>query len=96
MSVSDERYFPTRATLRAYWTLLRREMKWWNWIAALGIVVVAPLALLIWFAAAGQWLGFATALIALIGAGSQAMHNIQQRHERDARLTEEAVEAEDP
>jgi len=98
MSASDtERYFPSRAAIRAYGTMLRCEMQWWNWVAIasqimferveqaverrnrpqililylnvymLVIVVVAPLALLVWIATSGNGLSFVITLIALIG-----------------------------
>jgi hypothetical protein len=65
--------------MREYWAMLRRDMKWWNWVAMFVIVVVAPPALLIWLAASGKWLAFATALIALIGAMVKGIHAIQRR-----------------
>jgi hypothetical protein len=95
MNESDtKRYFPSMAAIRAYRAMLRREMEWWNWVAMFVIVVVAPPVLLIWIAASGNGPGFAIALIALIGAGCQALHNIQQRHEREARSADKAPEAE--
>ena len=91
---NTKRYFPRMAAIRAYWAMLRREMKWWNWVAMFSIVV-APPVLLIRIAASGNAFGFAIALIALIGAGCKALHNIQQRQEREARSTGKASGAED-